>query len=465
MALDTRLIGQATGGGRPLDLAKAVRPAVIRGEQALERRKRIDFERKKLEAKNLSEQNKRTEKILVSLFNKENKIKVNNELTQGYWKNKNNAESFKAKKNKSILYNSVKTGELDQYEALVAQEENVNKLLTVASERADNYRNFYNTAGEIKKNISSSVASDVVDKVNGIIEGDENIINSVSKELNVDPDDLLNAETLNKLGYIAADTTGIGTLFDTVQSSANSAASKGADFNGYIQKVKQDLSQLNLSDMQYISAAFDFLGKETPGFTSPFTSYIDEDMKAALKAKDINAIPDTDGDGNPMNEIKAFVNDAMIKAAEDSYDAFKKDYADKFDSDIDPNKQPKSDAEEYVDELNNALSNYDFSMLNNSKIAGKLITGSEIRNGKLYLEYIARTTAEGQEIAELAPIDLNDKNKLKALLQEYVKGQKGISMSNKISNFINNSELFTIAEVNKQNSILFPSPTTKPQLP
>ena len=465
MALDTRLIGQAIGGGRPLDLAKAVRPAVIRGEQALERRKRIDFERKKLEAKNLSEQNKRTEKILVSLFNKENKIKVNNELTQGYWKNKNNAESFKAKQNKSILYNSIKSGELGQYEALVAQEENVNKVLTTASERADNYRNFYNTASEIKKNISSSVTSDVVDKVNGIIEGDENIINSVSKELNVDPDDLLNAETLNKLGYVPADTTSISTLFDTVQSSANSAASKGADFNGYIQKVKQDLSQLNLSDMQYISAAFDFLGKETPGFTSPFTSYIDEDMKAALKAKNINAIPDTDGDGNPMNEIKAFVNDAMIKAAEDSYDAFKKDYADKFDSGVDPNKQLESDAKGYVDELNNALSNYDFSMLNNSKIAGKLITGSEIRNGKLYLEYIARTTAEGQEIAELAPIDLNDKNKLKALLQEYVKGQKGISMSNKISNFISDSELFTIAEVNKQNSILFPSPTTKPQLP
>lgn len=465
MALDTRLIGQAIGGGRPLDLAKAVRPAVIRGEQALERRKRIDFERKKLEAKNLSEQNKRTEKILVSLFNKENKIKVNNELTQGYWKNKNNAESFKAKQNKSILYNSIKSGELGQYEALVAQEENVNKVLTTASERADNYRNFYNTASEIKKNISSSVTSDVVDKVNGIIEGDENIINSVSKELNVDPDDLLNAETLNKLGYVPADTTSISTLFDTVQSSANSAASKGADFNGYIQKVKQDLSQLNLSDMQYISAAFDFLGKETPGFTSPFTSYIDEDMKAALKAKNINAIPDTDGDGNPMNEIKAFVNDAMIKAAEDSYDAFKKDYADKFDSGVDSNKQLESDAKGYVDELNNALSNYDFSMLNNSKIAGKLITGSEIRNGKLYLEYIARTTAEGQEIAELAPIDLNDKNKLKALLQEYVKGQKGVSMSNKISNFISDSELFTIAEVNKQNSILFPSPTTKPQLP
>jgi len=34
MAIDTKLIGQAMGGGRPLDLAKAVRPAVIRGERA-----------------------------------------------------------------------------------------------------------------------------------------------------------------------------------------------------------------------------------------------------------------------------------------------------------------------------------------------------------------------------------------------------------------------------------------------
>ena len=31
MALDTRLIGQATGGGRPLNLAGAVRPAVLQG--------------------------------------------------------------------------------------------------------------------------------------------------------------------------------------------------------------------------------------------------------------------------------------------------------------------------------------------------------------------------------------------------------------------------------------------------
>ncbi len=37
MALDTRLIGQAIGGGRPLDLAGAVRPAVARGEQAFAR--------------------------------------------------------------------------------------------------------------------------------------------------------------------------------------------------------------------------------------------------------------------------------------------------------------------------------------------------------------------------------------------------------------------------------------------
>ena len=35
MALDTRLIGQAIGGGRPLDLAGAVRPAIMRGEKAI----------------------------------------------------------------------------------------------------------------------------------------------------------------------------------------------------------------------------------------------------------------------------------------------------------------------------------------------------------------------------------------------------------------------------------------------
>lgn len=55
MALDTRLIGQALGGGRPLDLAGAVRPAIARGEQAFAKRQFEENRRKELQAKAIAQ--------------------------------------------------------------------------------------------------------------------------------------------------------------------------------------------------------------------------------------------------------------------------------------------------------------------------------------------------------------------------------------------------------------------------
>ena len=55
MALDTKLIGQALGGGRPLDLAGAVRPAIARGEQAFAKRQFEENRRKELQAKAIAQ--------------------------------------------------------------------------------------------------------------------------------------------------------------------------------------------------------------------------------------------------------------------------------------------------------------------------------------------------------------------------------------------------------------------------
>jgi len=55
MALDTRLIGQALGEGQPVDLAGAIRPAVVRGEQAVLRTKAQEQRRKELQAQAISQ--------------------------------------------------------------------------------------------------------------------------------------------------------------------------------------------------------------------------------------------------------------------------------------------------------------------------------------------------------------------------------------------------------------------------
>ena len=55
MALDTRLIGQALGGGRPLKLSQAVGQAVVRGEQAILRTRAQEQRRKELQAQAISQ--------------------------------------------------------------------------------------------------------------------------------------------------------------------------------------------------------------------------------------------------------------------------------------------------------------------------------------------------------------------------------------------------------------------------
>ena len=305
-------------------------------------KQQADFERRKLEAERLTKQNENTNKILDALYKNKDKVRVNGELLKGYWKEQNLLGAAQVKQNELKLTERIKSGQLGKYDSLIAQDDLVNTPLSNLKEAADKYVGFADAVDEVKANLSSSVSADQATKINGILSGDKEIINQVSKELDISPSNLLNVETLEKLGYMSADTSGINTLFDATQKSAQSAASKGADMTGYIKKVEQDLAQLTLTDKQYVSAAFDFLGKTTPGFTNPFDSYIEDDMRAAFDAKDPNLL-DTNGDGDSMPEIKAFVHKAMIEGAKDAYEGYKKDYADKF--------EPKDDSKTNKKEL------------------------------------------------------------------------------------------------------------------
>ena len=298
----------------------------------------IDFQKQKLEADKLAKENDNTDKILDALYKNKNKARVNAELLQGEWKKNILFGANEIKKNESELTNKVKSGKISKYDSLIEQDNLVNMPLSDLKDSADNYVAFVDAVNTTKENLSSSVSSAQAAKVNGILSGDKKVIDQVSKELNVKPNDLLKPNVLQKLGYRIADTSSINTLFDATQKAAQTAASKGADMAGYIKKVEQDLSQLTLTDDQYLSAAFDFLGKETPGFVNPFDSYINENIREALDAKDPSLVRDINNDGSNMDEIKEFVHKAMIEGAKDAYEGFKKDYADKYETDPKPSK-------------------------------------------------------------------------------------------------------------------------------
>lgn len=441
MALDTRLIGQALGEGKPVDVTKAVRPAIVRGERAFARTAAI----KQQEQKEIKAENQRRESLqarAIAQLKDINLEKVPSQIRDYITK-----KAFDIKRGALEV---IQDKNIDPIAAQLAVQNyigEINKLKSRATDFKEWQALFVDTSSDDLSNLNTpEILSKVNDIQDGAMELQKNGMFKFKDGSEYSFDDMLKIRHVNKRSdsYMKA--------LGAFEKLGLESGLKGNSVEIFKTKADSEFKQLELTDADYASIAVDYLGMDA-----------NTNLGAKIKA-DFESDGDFD-DSGLKEEVYDFVKKNFIKAAETAYSKGNEDYVNKFESNVDTDKQHKSEAKRYVDELNDALSSYDLSMLNNSKIAGKLITGTEIRNGKLYLEYIARTTEEGQEIAELAPIDLNNKNKLKALLQEYIKGQKGMSMSNKISNFISASELFDIAEVSKQNSILFQSPTTKPQLP
>lgn len=320
-------------------------------------KQQTDFERKKLEAENYNKKRKESEKILSDYIKDQKEF--DKRIPPNNYGQIITEKSVELKKSRNNVENEIRKGSIGLADSMKATQKDQQTLKNISS-GVSYYEEWMKTYEETHDNLSSTVGSKNIDIVNSMAKGlvygqgkDTVVKNEEGKIIHTfkdkEPLDVYDSETFEELDYISPDTSAINTLFDATQKSAQSAASKGADMTGYIKKVEQDLAQLTLTDKQYVSAAFDFLGKTTPGFTNPFDSYIEDDMRAAFDAKDPNLL-DTNGDGDSMPEIKAFVHKAMIEGAKDAYEGYKKDYADKFEPKSDPKptsaEQSKIDMEE-----------------------------------------------------------------------------------------------------------------------
>jgi hypothetical protein len=307
-------------------------------------KQQADFERRKLEAENYNKKRKDSEKILSDYI--KNQKTLDKPLPPNNYGQIIAEGGLKLKQFRNGVEKEIRNGNMGPADSMKATQEG-QQMLGSLSSGVGSYGEWMEIYGDIDDNLSSTVGSTNINIVNSMAKGlvyeqgkDTVVKDEEGKTLYTFKDknvlDVYSPETFDELGYTPPDTAGINTLFDATQKSAQSAASKGADMTGYIKKVEQDLAQLTLTDNQYISAAFDFLGKETPGFTNPFASYIEEDMRAAFESKDPSLIKDKGGEKGNMDEIKAFVHNAMIEGAKDAYEGYKKDYADKFEPKSDP---------------------------------------------------------------------------------------------------------------------------------
>ena len=168
--------------------------------------------------------------------------------------------------------------------------------------------------------------------------------------------------------------------------------------------------------------------------------------------------------------------DGLIEAVKDHYRKTAANYAkqfenqrieeEKIDDSKDKNNTSENIANDGIKDINKALTDFNFSILNGRTIKGKKVESTEVKNGKLIINYIARTSGEGQEIAESEPIDLNNEIEIKGLIEDYLKSRYGSDKSvDEAILSLRNKNVKTFKEAAKEKSILFSSPTTKPQLP
>tara|TARA_Y100000389_G_scaffold5902_1_gene5684 strand:- start:14741 stop:16168 length:1428 start_codon:yes stop_codon:yes gene_type:complete len=425
-------------------------------------KQQADFERRKLEAENYNKKRKDSEKILSDYI--KNQKTLDKPLPPNNYGQIIAEGGLKLKQFRNGVEKEIRNGNIGQADSMKAAQEG-QQMLGSLSSGVSSYGEWMEIYADIDDNLSSTVGSTNINIVNSMAKGlvyeqgkDTVVKDEEGKTLYTFKDknilDVYSPETFDELGYTPPDTAGINTLFDATQKSAQSAASKGADMTGYIKKVEQDLAQLTLTDNQYISAAFDFLGKETPGFTNPFESYIEEDMRAAFESKDPSLIKDKGGEEGNMDEIKAFVHKAMIEGAKDAYEGFKKDYADKFETGTskDSKGAPKGDPVARAGNIYNALKKDPKSILDQIFANAKY----EIINNKVQF---FETDEDTKERLETDSYDLKSPSGIKGLASAlsqayYGKGQKEDLILDQFDLLVDKDPDFNF------QSIIFPKITT-----
>jgi len=296
MALDTRLIGQALSEGRPLNLAKAVRPAVIRGEQALAK-----VAAKKAAYQKAIKQREEFSAKLIEQFKMPNFKGVPSQglgwLTEQASMVKNNVYAIATNKNLSPTQQQILINE---------QKENINNLTYWANEYKESTKDFIDKTDMLSEvNTEEDLILDEM-RIAGQyeIQGDKAIFNINNNKIEKPISQLSKGFNLIEQDHIA-----YNELLERVNNVAKKTASQGKDETALNYEIQNGINNLNLTDMQYLTLAVDKLG-----FTGA-------DMDTIRKeAKDAN--PDKIDNQELRKEIIQFVEENVTKGAKEAYAAY-----------------------------------------------------------------------------------------------------------------------------------------------
>ena len=313
MALDTRLIGQALGLGRPADVAKAIEPAIQKGEKIFaEQRARREREEVRNRQEQVRQENNTAKAIGLLQNIDESGIAANLRpyITQNALKIRNEAlEKIKAAKTPA--------------EKLTATMEANDRIGSLAAQSSD-FNNYLKNFADLKpEDISKLNQEGLGQQITAVLDGKYEVTSDGKFNFGngkiADFDQVVNTNYINKRSNKYLELLKIA---DNVGTKYGLAGTSSGFFKD---KLENSLSTVEMSDLDLMSVAVDHFGIED--FKEIAKDKLGGNLIERVK-EDFDADGDID-DVKLRTQLREAINGRIQAASEDVFGKAKAEYDEK----------------------------------------------------------------------------------------------------------------------------------------
>lgn len=415
MALDTRLIGQALGLGRPADVAGALEPAVQKGEKIFaEQRARREREQVRARQEQIRQENNTAKAVGLLQSIDESGVAAN--LRPYITKN---AQIIK---NKAIEKIKLAKTPAEKLAATMEANQEIGKLAAKSSDFNKYLANFTDLQ---RDDVSAINKKDIGIQIGKVLDGNFKI----TEDGKFDFEDNRGAVDFNSVistNYVNKRSDTFLKLMDKANKIGMEAGTKGLSQQTYSTLLEQGIASIEMSDLDALSVAVDHMKMDEIVIDGINTKLLVESLKEDFE--DDNTI-NNKGNAEKMAALKKGILDSVKKASlssESSYSTLKAEYDKRVRL---KNKEEDSFIKDEADKIYKTLvkatgpaqtgtGSVDKGLFVNKKLFGGYVIDSKDTPIRQDGNMLAIPLAVGKEDVEYKEIDLSNYNEVDNLMRE-----------------------------------------------
>lgn len=452
-------------GAAEAPMYSSISGAVEKGRIAYERetakqlqKKQIEMQQRQAEAAAFKKEMERRDDILYNISKQQEKISKPIDLLPAQLKGVATALAEEAKMEYFEIQKDIQKGLLTKGQAAIKMENGPNTKI-------NKINGIISGHGELIEDANFKTPSVVNDSkslkiTNKLIEGNYTV-NKDGEIVIMDDDNKTILQKIplseaNKVNYIEEDTEGFYNAFVSLNSAMDSAAKSGKRWESAEREINLVVDQLNFTPEQSLSIAFDYLGKTKPEYAS-LKDYQNEDGSINIDKFKNEKVADLDGDGKigDDDDLNIWVKNQLKQAAKNSYDGYKKDYADKFEAGSELTQTQKYNEEKAAKRGDILIKKLDEGV---QSFITSISPSTEFRDVNGLVTLLNRD--EDGKVVEGQRYNTNTIEGREAFLNDFARAKYGSDAQfDLIQDYIGKTLRNTMVEETG------PSPTTKPQLP